>query len=86
MCVRRLYRTLKGPAQIMRRSATICIGDEIDLVTSSNILDRHFGRSYIDLRQRLLIAKMQRAEIYRFAFTYRFSFWEADWRTRAREE
>jgi len=29
---------------------------------------------------------MQRAEIYRFAFTYRFSFWEADWRTRAREE
>jgi hypothetical protein len=30
------YRTLKGPAKNMRRSATICVGDEIDLVASSN--------------------------------------------------
>jgi len=31
------------------------------------------------------VKEMHRTEINCFAFTYRFSFWEADWRMRARE-
>ena len=70
-------------AKVRRASASrSAIATHLPQLRSATNLDRDFRASYSDFRR---VREMHRSEINCFAFTYRFSFWEADWRMRARE-